>query len=138
MFQVYEKFCKISTITVNTFHNNIITNWNFIDARSEGTGTGTLTEHSDTTNFSKCLIAIRRFFTFLFSHVGLLSMVVGYCILGGFTFEHLEKDNELQVTFWNVEEFGLELTEMEFHNLMLYVAWIRLVSKWGKIKNAEF
>jgi len=66
-------------------------------ARSEGTGTGTLTEHSDTTNFSKCLIAIRRFFTFLFSHVGLLSMVVGYCILGGFTFEHLEKDNELQV-----------------------------------------
>ena len=68
-----------------------------LDARSEGTGTGTLTEHSDTTTFSKCLIAIRRFFTFIFSHVGLLSLVVGYCILGGITFEHLEKENELQV-----------------------------------------
>ena len=70
---------------------------NFLDARSEGTGTGTIEEHSDASNLSKCMIAIRRFFTFIFSHVGLLSMVMGYCILGGITFEHLEKDHELQV-----------------------------------------
>eukprot|EP00090_Calanus_glacialis_P025224 TRINITY_DN39328_c0_g1_i1.p1 TRINITY_DN39328_c0_g1~~TRINITY_DN39328_c0_g1_i1.p1 ORF type:complete len:176 (-),score=33.98 TRINITY_DN39328_c0_g1_i1:47-574(-) len=66
-------------------------------ARSEGTGTGTLTEHSDTSNLTKCLVAIRSFFTFTFSHVGLLSMVMGYCILGGIVFEHLEQENELQV-----------------------------------------
>merc|ERR1711892_17708 len=93
-------------------------------ARSEGTGTGTLTEHSDTTTFSKCLIAIRGFFTFIFSHVGLLSLVVGYCILGGITFEHLEKENELQVKrdmaknrklledkIWNITRFSPVLRE---------------------------
>ena len=66
------------------------------DARSECTGTIT-TEQSDVSNLSKCLTAVRRFFTFLFSHIGLLALVGGYCILGGLTFEHLERENELQV-----------------------------------------
>ncbi|XP_047098625.1 uncharacterized protein LOC124712373 [Schistocerca piceifrons] len=35
--------------------------------------------------------------TCLFSHVLLVSMVVTYCILGAFTFRHLEADNELEV-----------------------------------------
>ena len=43
------------------------------------------------------MTGIRRFFTFLFSHIGLLALVSGYCILGGLTFQHLEKENELQV-----------------------------------------
>ena len=91
----------------------------FLDARSEGTGTGTLTEQSETSNFSKCLIAIRRFFTFLFSHVGLLSMVVGYCILGGFTFEHLEKDNELQVILRNVEGSYIDSYVVSSHSFSI-------------------
>ena len=69
----------------------------YLDARSEGTGTGTLEEHSEASNLSKCFTLIRRFFTFIFSHVGLLSLVCGYCILGAIAFEHLEKENELQV-----------------------------------------
>ena len=68
-----------------------------LDARSECTGTVTTEEQSDITNLSRCMTGIRRFFTFLFSHIGLLALVSGYCILGGLTFQHLEKENELQV-----------------------------------------
>ncbi|XP_067015281.2 uncharacterized protein galene [Anabrus simplex] len=35
--------------------------------------------------------------TCLFSHVLLVSMVVTYCIMGAFTFKHLESENEIQV-----------------------------------------
>lgn len=34
---------------------------------------------------------------FLCSHVGMCIMVILYCIAGGFVFEHLEKDNEIQI-----------------------------------------
>jgi hypothetical protein len=37
------------------------------------------------------------FCSFLFSHIGLLSLVVGYCIMGGFIFAELERENELMV-----------------------------------------
>ena len=57
----------------------------------------TTEEQSDTSSLSRCLTAVRRFFTFLFSHIGLLALVMGYCILGGLTFEHLERENEIQV-----------------------------------------
>ena len=35
----------------------------------------------------------RSFASFLLSHIGLLSLVVGYCIMGAFIFEELEKVN---------------------------------------------
>ena len=35
--------------------------------------------------------------SFLFSHIGLLSLVVGYCIMGAFIFEELERENEILV-----------------------------------------
>lgn len=38
-----------------------------------------------------------RVFTCVFSHVTLVTSVVAYCILGAYTFEHLEKDNEKKV-----------------------------------------
>lgn len=38
-----------------------------------------------------------KVFTCVFSHVTLVTSVVAYCILGAYTFEHLEKDNEIQV-----------------------------------------
>ena len=37
------------------------------------------------------------FGSFLFSHIGLLSLVVGYCIMGAFIFEELERENEILV-----------------------------------------
>jgi len=39
----------------------------------------------------------RNIATFLVSHIGLVSLVVGYCIMGAFAFEALEADNERQV-----------------------------------------
>ena len=45
----------------------------------------------------KCLYYLRNIATFLVSHIGLVSLVVGYCIMGAFTFEALEAKHELQV-----------------------------------------
>jgi len=42
-----------------------------------------------------CLKFTRSFASFLLSHIGLLSLVVGYCIMGAFIFEELEKHNEI-------------------------------------------
>ncbi len=36
----------------------------------------------------------RKVVGFLLRHVGLMAVVVGYCFLGGFVFEKLEKENE--------------------------------------------
>ena len=40
---------------------------------------------------------LRQLCGFLFSHIGLLGMVVGYCIMGAFIFEKLEQENEILV-----------------------------------------
>jgi len=45
----------------------------------------------------KCLYYLRNIATFLVSHIGLVSLVVGYCIAGAFTFEALEADNEKKI-----------------------------------------
>jgi hypothetical protein len=38
----------------------------------------------------------------VFSHVILVSLVVSYCIMGAFTFQNLEKNNEIKVKFFDV------------------------------------
>lgn len=45
----------------------------------------------------KCLYYLRNIATFLVSHIGLVSLVVGYCIMGAFTFEALEARHEIEV-----------------------------------------
>lgn len=45
----------------------------------------------------KCLYYLRNIGTFLVSHIGLVSLVVGYCIMGAFVFEALEAENERKV-----------------------------------------
>ena len=45
----------------------------------------------------KCLYYLRNIATFLVSHIGLVSLVVGYCIMGAFTFEALEAQHEIEV-----------------------------------------
>jgi hypothetical protein len=44
-----------------------------------------------------CMSGCKKLTTFFLSHVGLISLVVGYCIMGAFTFEALESSHELQV-----------------------------------------
>merc|ERR1719323_2438159 len=46
---------------------------------------------------SRCCGVTKKIFSFLFSHIGLLSLVVGYCIMGAFIFEELERENEIMV-----------------------------------------
>lgn len=45
----------------------------------------------------RCMSCCKKVTTFLLSHVGLISLVVGYCIMGAFTFEALESGHEIQV-----------------------------------------
>ena len=42
-----------------------------------------------------CLRYLGAVCGFLFSHIGPLSLVVGYCIMGAFIFVYLEQDNEM-------------------------------------------
>lgn len=44
-----------------------------------------------------CLYYTWKVFTCIFSHIILVSLVVAYCILGAFTFETLEAENEVKV-----------------------------------------
>lgn len=48
----------------------------------------------------RCLTALCmswKAFTFVFSHVMLIALVISYCILGAFTFQELEAENEKNV-----------------------------------------
>lgn len=50
---------------------------------------------------SKCMsfvCCMWKVFTCIFSHVTLVATVVAYCFLGAFTFEHLEAENERNVS----------------------------------------
>ena len=49
------------------------------------------------TKTDKCLNYFKQFIAFLFSHVGLCCLVVGYSILGGFIFRALEAPSEMKV-----------------------------------------
>ena len=49
------------------------------------------------TKCASCCRFLRKVVSFLLSHIGLLSLVVGYCIMGAFVFEILEHENELMV-----------------------------------------
>jgi len=57
-----------------------------------------------------CLRWSRGAASFLLSHIGLLSLVVGYCIMGAFIFEELEKHNEI-MTKRTVKERRLAMTD---------------------------
>lgn len=54
-------------------------------------------DESEKGKCSRCMSCCKKVTTFLLSHVGLISLVVGYCIMGAFTFEALESSHEIQV-----------------------------------------
>ena len=43
------------------------------------------------------LRSLKKFVTFVLTHIGLMCFVVCYCLLGAITFELLERDHELEV-----------------------------------------
>ena len=54
-------------------------------------------DEEERTKCKKCLAGCRSVTTFFLSHVGLISLVIAYCVMGAFTFESLEKQHELDV-----------------------------------------
>lgn len=44
-----------------------------------------------------CIAGSKKVATFVLSHVGLISLVVGYCLIGAVIFEALESEHERQV-----------------------------------------
>lgn len=47
---------------------------------------------------TSCLCMSWKVFTCIVSHVMLISLVVGYCLLGSYLFEYLEAENERDVS----------------------------------------
>ena len=62
------------------------------------------------TKCQSCLKVTRSVTSFLLSHIGLLSLVVGYCIMGAFIFQEVEKHNEIQ-TKRQMKEKRLNMTD---------------------------
>lgn len=48
-------------------------------------------------NLYRAWEVFRKLVKFIFTHLGLLNIVVAYCILGGVLFEYLEHDHEIKV-----------------------------------------
>ena len=64
---------------------------------------------------------IRSVTSFLLSHIGLLSLMVGYCIMGAFIFQELERANEIETkremktkrlamtdTLWDITKYKMK------------------------------
>ena len=80
-----------------------------------------------------CLIILLRSVTsFLLSHIGLLSLVVGYCIMGAFIFQELERANEIETkremktkrlamtdTLWDITKYKMN-TILRRAKMMIY------------------
>ena len=56
-----------------------------------------LEDDEERTKCQICLSGCKQMTTFTLSHIGLLTLVICYCSLGGAIFEVLEAENELQV-----------------------------------------
>ena len=52
---------------------------------------------SECWNQSICLKRLKKFFTFLFTNLGLIILVICYCLFGAVLFEVLEWENEIEV-----------------------------------------
>ncbi|TRY79305.1 hypothetical protein TCAL_02008 [Tigriopus californicus] len=93
-----------------------------------------LEEHLDRSNSNSCRLCcnvfcakLKAFISFTISHLGLIALMCGYCVLGGLIFEKLERDNEIMVKksiqdkreklmddIWSMTERSLVLQEQEW------------------------
>lgn len=54
-------------------------------------------EPEEKTKCQYCITGCKQLLTFFLSHIGLLTLVVGYCLIGAVMFEALEAQNERDV-----------------------------------------
>ena len=77
--------------------------------------------HKPPTKCGTCCRFLRKVISFLLSHIGLLSLVVGYCIMGAFVFEILERENELMVKLNRIQH----VVFVNFKgNFILHCSWL--------------
>ncbi len=79
------------------------------------------------TRCGKCCYYCRQVTTFLFSHIGLCTLLIGYALMGAFTFQALESKNEVRQRLemieirnnmikelWNITQSSVLLKEKEW------------------------
>lgn len=66
-------------------------------AEAEGANDGNRCLHDCAECCSSFCRGLKSCLSFLVSHMGLMTIVVGYCLAGAVIFEKIEKENELQV-----------------------------------------
>lgn len=88
---VYEKRIQFST----PYCDDPMTEEELIKQRQRNTRLTTRRESKVRQRQKKVIGYCKTFIAFLFSHIGLCSLVVAYCILGGFIFKELEGPHEM-------------------------------------------
>ena len=77
---------------------------------------------SSMTRCGKCCYYCRQVTTFLFSHIGLCALLLGYALIGAFTFQAIESQNERDQRFEMLRtrnEMILQLSNMTNHSIIL-------------------
>lgn len=88
---VYEKRIQFST----PYGDDPLSEEELIKQRQRNTRLTTRRESKVRQRQKKVINCCKKFIAFLFSHIGLCSLVVAYCILGGFIFKRLEGPHEM-------------------------------------------
>ena len=78
-------------------------------------------------NWSKFKDAFRSFVAWVFSNVGICVLVVGYLIIGAFTFQQIEGPEELKISY-QVSEYRKQVVQKLWHitakyNVLEYEKW---------------
>lgn len=89
---VYEKRLQFAS----PYCNEPMTEEELIKQRQRNTRLTSRRESKVRQRQKKVISCCKKFIAFLFSHIGLCSLVVAYCILGGFIFKELEGPHEMQ------------------------------------------
>ena len=89
---VYEKRIQFST----PYCDEPLSEEDLIKQRQRNTRLTSRRESKVRQRQKKVISCCKKFIAFLFSHIGLCSLVVAYCILGGFIFKELEGPHEMQ------------------------------------------
>ena len=87
-----------------------------------GHGHHSRTGQSSMTRCGKCCYYCRQVTTFLFSHIGLCTLLLGYALVGAFTFQAIESQHEHEQRLDMIRtrnDLIIELSNMTNHSIIL-------------------
>ena len=86
-------------------------------------------QSSSMTRCGKCCYYCRQVTTFLFSHIGLCTLLLGYALVGAFTFQAIESQHEQEQRLDMIRtrnELIIELSNLTNHSIYLSAEnWIK-------------